>query len=570
MKNQNQIALIKEQLRAKDRELKNVSSLLGRNDQRFQKILALNEQKINELEKIKTDQEEEIKNNLTLGIKTEKKDGGEEKEESKSSVKEKEDSGGQVQVEEIIIQDPKLQQEVNDLRTKNRDLKKKIDEENKNRKKLDKEKSILIKQFKKQKITNDSKVIKLHKKLITIEELTEKSENNNQELRQENDELSKEKEEASKSSSKLEHEKSMMVEQIKKIKEVKEDPGQIREMKEQVKLLQGKIEESHKRSSEMITEKEDLIESYEKMLFVEGQDKSTPGEKPLLIKEVVKELKDELGTLKDEKEKAEQNLIKIKKEVEAKVNAERRKIEEKYAEHLKDLQGVKSKANEFSNEVMEEDASGGWITTFADMVTLLLTFFILMYSLSSTNLQQFQELLLGEESASIGMLELLDSIEIKQNIESLTATKSKDILTEIKEVAEEKSEKIDVATDKSKIIVRVSGNSLFESGDSFLVKDARIVLDEIVQILKSYPQYKTNIQGHTDDIPISTERFPTNWELSAARATAVLRFFIDKGIDPLKVTATGYADLFPLFTNETEFGRSKNRRVEFVLEKEKR
>jgi chemotaxis protein MotB len=184
-------------------------------------------------------------------------------------------------------------------------------------------------------------------------------------------------------------------------------------------------------------------------------------------------------------------------------------------------------------------------------------------------MQKFKEAILGDESASIGMLEMLDSIEIKENIESLTPTKSKDILTEIKDVAEEKSETIDVATDQSKIIVRVPGNSLFESADAFLVKDARETLDEIVQIIKTYPQYKTHIQGHTDDIPISTERFPTNWELSAARATAVLRYFIDKGIDPLKVTATGYADLFPLFTNETEIGRSKNRRVEFVLEKEK-
>ncbi|MFQ5717156.1 MAG: flagellar motor protein MotB [Nitrospinales bacterium] len=78
-----------------------------------------------------------------------------------------------------------------------------------------------------------------------------------------------------------------------------------------------------------------------------------------------------------------------------------------------------------------------------------------------------------------------------------------------------------------------------------------------------------NIQGHTDDVPVATERFPTNWELSAARATAVLRFFIDKGIEPKRLTATGYADIFPLFSNDTEQGRAQNRRVEFVLEKEK-
>jgi chemotaxis protein MotB len=184
-------------------------------------------------------------------------------------------------------------------------------------------------------------------------------------------------------------------------------------------------------------------------------------------------------------------------------------------------------------------------------------------------MQKFKEAILGEKSASIGMLEMLDSIEIKKEIQSLTEKNSRDILSKMKDVAEEKSETINVGTDKAKIIVRIPGNSLFESSDAFLVKEARVILDEIVNIIKAYPQYNTHIQGHTDDIPISTERFPTNWELSAARATAVLRYFIDRGIDPLKVTATGYADLFPLFINETEIGRSKNRRVEFVLEKEK-
>ena len=571
MKNQGQIELIKEQLRAKDRELKRVGTLQSRNDQRIQKVLALNEQKIIDLKEVINDQEEKIKYNSMLANRpvTESKEIDKEKGDSKDS-KVAEGGGGTTQVKEVtkevLIQDPKLQREVNELRKKNRELKKKVSDENKSRKKLDKEKSILIKEFKKQKISTENKVSKLHKKLMTIEELTEKSEQKNKELKEENEELFKEKEEVSKSSSKLEHEKSMLVKQIKKIKE---DPSEIREMKERIKELQNKIEESYDRSSEMISEKQELIESYEKMLFVDGDSSLTPGGKRQLPSEIIKELKAELGELKFEKEKAEQTLIKVKKEAEERIILERKKMEDQLAERLKELKIEKAKTMEFANAVMEEDAVGNWIITYADMVTLLLTFFILYYSIASVNMQKFKEAILGDESASIGMLEMLDSIEIKENIESLTPTKSKDILTEIQDVAEEKSETIDVATDQSKIIVRVPGNSLFESADAFLVKEARETLDEIVQIIKTYPQYKTHIQGHTDDVPISTERFPTNWELSAARATAVLRYFIDKGIDPLKVTATGYADLFPLFTNETEIGRSKNRRVEFVLEKEK-
>ena len=78
---------------------------------------------------------------------------------------------------------------------------------------------------------------------------------------------------------------------------------------------------------------------------------------------------------------------------------------------------------------------------------------------------------------------------------------------------------------------------------------------------------KIFIQGHTDDVPIHTVKFESNWELSAVRATAVLRHFYDKGIDPEKLTATGYADTFPMVPNNTKEGRAKNARIEFILEK---
>lgn len=92
----------------------------------------------------------------------------------------------------------------------------------------------------------------------------------------------------------------------------------------------------------------------------------------------------------------------------------------------------------------------------------------------------------------------------------MTPTKSKDILTEIKDLAEEKSETFYVAKDQSKIIVIVTGNSLFDSAGVYLAKEACENLDEIVQIFKTYPQYKIHLQGDTDDVPNSTERFSTN------------------------------------------------------------
>jgi len=198
---------------------------------------------------------------------------------------------------------------------------------------------------------------------------------------------------------------------------------------------------------------------------------------------------------------------------------------------------------------------------------LVFTFFILYYSIAAMNMAKFKEAILGEEQASIGLLELLNSAEIIESIQSLTGLKSDDIVSDITELVE--SQEMDVDTSRAKIVVRIPGLSLFPPASADLQLEGRPLLDEVIRIVKKYPNYKIHIQGHTDDEPIFTDRFPTNWELSAARATAVLRYFIDKGVNPKKLTATGYADTFPLTRNDTAMGRAKNRRVEFVLEKEK-
>ena len=121
-----------------------------------------------------------------------------------------------------------------------------------------------------------------------------------------------------------------------------------------------------------------------------------------------------------------------------------------------------------------------------------------------------------------------------------------------------------------KIFVNIPARNLFKPGSADLTKQAIPVLNKLAKAFAKFTAYQINIAGHTDDNPISTARFPSNWELSSGRATAVLRFFADKGIDPLLMTATGRSDLFPLYSNSTKLGRSKNRRVEFVLEKEKK
>ena len=355
-------------------------------------------------------------------------------------------------------------------------------------------------------------------------------------------------------------EKELLTQEIQRLRK---QPDAATEMKKKVKAQEKKHKESLDSYEKIIKEKTELINSYEKVMYDnKGEDGQTK-----LPSEIIKELKADVAELEKDKEEIEQKLIEEKKEFANKLSKEIEKLEEEWQDKLKKFRSAKANISNFGDQIMEDEGAPLWMVTYADMVTLVMTFFILYYSIASMNMQKFKEAIIGEEQASIGLLELLDSAEIKESIQNLTSQKSDDILSEMSKAAEDSE--MDVETSDAKVVVRVPGASLFKPGQADLQLSARPVLDEVIRVVNKYPNYKIHIQGHTDDEPISTERFPTNWELSAARATAVLRYFIDKGAEPERMTATGYADTFPLARNDTVPGRAKNRRVEFVLEKEK-
>ncbi len=231
-------------------------------------------------------------------------------------------------------------------------------------------------------------------------------------------------------------------------------------------------------------------------------------------------------------------------------------------------------------ELIEEEGEFEWIVTYADLVTLLLVFFILLFSISTTNMEKFKQAIasiqisFGESEPPIGILDLVkapSSLEKDIVLEDLSGLRSrshnllKDFNTFIKKMALE--EHIDVHAFEGKIIIRMKGTVLYKSGFAAITDKGRPVLNELVKIFDEFKEYNINIKGHTDNVPISTRAFPSNWELSAIRATTVLKYLIEGGIEPLRLTATGYGQLLPLVPNNTEENRSKNRRVEFVLEK---
>jgi chemotaxis protein MotB len=308
----------------------------------------------------------------------------------------------------------------------------------------------------------------------------------------------------------------------------------------------------------LIDEKNEQIKSFEEII-TNSRDEDNSDKLP---PQIINDLKTNLNKIEEEKIQLEKELKDNKGQFKKKLDERIKVIEEELEEELKKIQPSKKQAD----HVCEEGAPL-WMATFSDMVTLIMVFFILMYAIASKNVSTFKSAIIGAEAKSIGVLEALNAVEIQETLKNLEMTKTDDILSEVSGVAEQ--ENLDIETSQGKIIVRVPGASLFKPGQADLQLSARSVLDAVVGVVNNYPDYKIHIQGHTDDESISTEKFPTNWELSAGRATAVLRYFYDKGVEPENMTATGYADTFPLATNDTVPGRAKNRRVEFVLEKEK-
>ena len=339
-----------------------------------------------------------------------------------------------------------------------------------------------------------------------------------------------------------------------KIKIQAKDDKEKELLNKEIKTLKKKSAEGKtKPSKEKTSVLEDIIQ--EKTAEIDSYKKQLKGSKSA---EIIDELKAEKTVLDKE-------LADHKSQYQEKIKAAETKIEKKLKEELENPRPVETKGKEVGAKGGEE-GSPAWMATFADMMSLLLTFFILMYAIASQNTARVLHEVLGIEEKSLGVIDLIDKITIQKSLQELTGLNNPNILDDMDDIAEDSAMAVD--TNEAKVVVRVPGANLFKLGQADLQLSARPVLDGVIAVVRKYPDYKIHIQGHTDDDPISTERFPTNWELSSARATAVLRYFFDKGVEPEKMTATGYADTFPLASNDTDQGRSLNRRVEFVLEKE--
>jgi chemotaxis protein MotB len=231
-------------------------------------------------------------------------------------------------------------------------------------------------------------------------------------------------------------------------------------------------------------------------------------------------------------------------------------------------------------EELEEDESTAWITTFADISMLLLVFFILLFSMSSLNDEKFLKSIHSVRQALGGKSVIPSSVMIETGNEGVLVnevTKFRQLIKAQQKVFADLqyyyTQKglegiVGAYLESGKITLRLPASVLFDSGKVELKPEGKKVLQEMKDFFIRHPDQKINIRGYTDNLPPRAgSRFKDNWEISALRAINVLRYLISIGIEPERLTATGFADLNPLYPNNSDENRARNRRVEFVLEK---
>lgn len=262
-------------------------------------------------------------------------------------------------------------------------------------------------------------------------------------------------------------------------------------------------------------------------------------------------------------------------------------------------------------ELPEEEKPGipAWVVTFADLMSLLMCFFVLLLSFSEIDAQKFKQIA-GELSQAFGVQRDIPALEIPMGtspvfdkfspappeptvvnkVKQTTSDQQPELQTlrgsaeaeaeaaaqatmdhstdQIRSVLEDAIQdgRVNVSQEDRQIVIRVEEKGSFDSGSAQLTWEFEGLLLEMAQVLSHIPG-KLTIEGHTDNIPIHTDRFSSNWDLSAARAAAVANALLaTKEVDPTRLAVKGLADTQPRVANDSDDNRAKNRRVEIIVD----
>lgn len=245
-----------------------------------------------------------------------------------------------------------------------------------------------------------------------------------------------------------------------------------------------------------------------------------------------------------------------------------------------------------------------WLISYADFITLLFAFFVVMYSISQVNDNKYRVLsdtfieafnqpshiqpisdakdnVASSTSTTIAPIDLGNpavtetaSVDVDEPVAPNEPVRTSDELTQISDLVSEKftqlinDQMIQVSSNELWLQIELKDSILFSSGSADTSEQAQKIFDEIADILKGYSN-PVQVEGFTDNIPIKSVKYPTNWELSTARASAIVKYLASKGIAPERLSAVGYGEYQPVAANDTEQGRAQNRRVTIMVAKRK-
>jgi chemotaxis protein MotB len=230
------------------------------------------------------------------------------------------------------------------------------------------------------------------------------------------------------------------------------------------------------------------------------------------------------------------------------------------------------------DEPRAEHGSPLWVITFSDMMTLMLCFFVLLLSFASTDSESFRSAA-GSVRQAFGSARPAPTSKPQPGAHTRELAAAPTASTEpapapapatlerVRAYLTERglSDAVDVIDSPRGVVIRAKDRVLFATAEADLKSEGLAVLDTVTVLSFGF-EGRLAVEGHSDDRPMQSSRFPSNWELSSARAGAVLRYLLEQGIDPALVYVAGYAHTRPIADNATVDGRALNRRVEFVFE----
>lgn len=241
-------------------------------------------------------------------------------------------------------------------------------------------------------------------------------------------------------------------------------------------------------------------------------------------------------------------------------------------------------------EQLQEEGAPAWMNTYGDMVTLLLTFFVLLFSFSTIDAKKWKAIVQSfsgktEYDGPTATLDPdfdLDSVVFPSVTPEPSVSPDQADGAKMARMFNELYQKVrnhitingldyalNVSKDDDLIIIRITDTALFGSGQESIRPEAINLLDSIVSLFEQYDEaiQRIQIEGHTDNVPIHSARFKSNWDLSTSRAVSVVQYCIENSsLSPMKYTASGYGEYHPIADNDTEEGKAKNRRVDFVIQ----